>query len=190
MALKFEGFKYLPKAAVFDLDYTLWPLYVDCLSGPPFRLKNHIVTDRSGSRITFYKDVPLILHSLKDHGIKIGIASRTGAISWAEKIVQLIPLPQIQEDKSSNSVTYSKTLKNVVDAIEIYPTSKVRHIKQIAKKFDINLNEILFFDDENRNIHDIRGIGVTSILVNNGMTVKVLHEGLKKFNNNMKDIYS
>jgi len=45
-------------------------------------LKKFYFKKSSGSRITFYKDVPLILHSLKDHGIKIGIASRTGAISW------------------------------------------------------------------------------------------------------------
>jgi len=45
-------------------------------------IKKFYFKKSSGSRITFYKDVPLILHSLKDHGIKIGIASRTGAISW------------------------------------------------------------------------------------------------------------
>jgi len=175
---------------VFDLDYTLWPLYVDCLNGPPFRIVNHVVTDRSGSRIKFYKDVPLIIHSLKRHDIKIGLASRTGAISWAEQIVQLIPLPLIQEDETPKSEIYSKTLKDVVDAMEIYPTSKVRHIKQIAKKFDINLNEILFFDDEIRNIRDIKGIGITSILVDDGMTVEVLQEGLRQYNKNMKDYYS
>jgi len=74
--------------------------------------------------------------------------------------------------------------------MEIYPTSKVRHIKQIAKKFDINLNEILFFDDEIRNIRDIKGIGITSILVDDGMTVEVLQEGLRQYNKNMKDYYS
>ncbi|ORX44134.1 magnesium-dependent phosphatase-1 [Piromyces finnis] len=190
MALEFEGFKYLPKVVVFDLDYTLWPLYVDCLSGPPFRLVNHVVTDRSGDRVKFYKDVPLIIHSLKRNGIKVGIASRTGAISWAEQIIQLIPLPLIQEDEVPKSEIYSKTLKDIVDVVEIYPTSKIRHIKQIAKRLNINLNEILFFDDETRNIRDLKSIGVTSIFVDDGMSIKVLHEGLREFNKNMNNYYS
>ncbi|OUM56459.1 hypothetical protein PIROE2DRAFT_49432, partial [Piromyces sp. E2] len=143
-----------------------------------------------GSRIKFYKDVPLIIHSLKRNDIKVGLASRTGAISWAEQIVKLIPLPLIQEDEVPKSELYSKSLKDVVDIIEIYPTSKIRHIKQIAKTFDINLNEILFFDDESRNIRDLKSLGVTSILVDDGMTVKVLHEGLRQYNNNMKAYYS
>ncbi|ORX76270.1 magnesium-dependent phosphatase-1 [Anaeromyces robustus] len=190
MALEFEGFKFLPKVVVFDLDYTLWPLYVDCLSGPPFRIVNHVVTDRSGQRIKFYKDVPLILHSLKRNDIKIALASRTGAISWAEQIIQLIPVPLIQEDEVPKSEIYSKTLKNIVDAVEIYPTSKIRHIKQIAKRLDCHLNDILFFDDEYRNIRDLKSLGITSILVDDGMTVKVLHEGLRQYNKDLKDYYS
>jgi len=42
----------------------------------------YISLKSSGSRIKFYKDVPLIIHSLKRNDIKVGLASRTGAISW------------------------------------------------------------------------------------------------------------
>jgi len=40
---------------------------------------------------------------------------------------------------------------------------------------------MLFFDDEHRNIVDLERIGVISVLVKNGMTMKVLMDGLKKF---------
>lgn len=40
---------------------------------------------------------------------------------------------------------------------------------------------MLFFDDEYRNIADLEKLGVVSILVKDGMTIKVLMDGLKKF---------
>lgn len=40
---------------------------------------------------------------------------------------------------------------------------------------------MLFFDDEQRNIVDLERLGVVSVLVKNGMTMKVLMDGLKKF---------
>lgn len=41
---------------------------------------------------------------------------------------------------------------------------------------------MIFFDDENRNIVDITNLGVTSILVKNGMTLNVLKTGLEMHN--------
>lgn len=39
---------------------------------------------------------------------------------------------------------------------------------------------MIFFDDETRNIVDISKLGVTSVLVKNGMTMTVLREGLEQ----------
>lgn len=40
---------------------------------------------------------------------------------------------------------------------------------------------MIFFDDEHRNIVDLERLGVVSILVKKGMSMKVLMNGLKKF---------
>lgn len=40
---------------------------------------------------------------------------------------------------------------------------------------------MLFFDDEHRNIRDLSKLKVTCILVENGMTLQLLHEGLQKY---------
>lgn len=40
---------------------------------------------------------------------------------------------------------------------------------------------MLFFDDEYRNIRDTVSIGVTAILVDEGVDSNVIEEGLKKY---------
>lgn len=52
---------------------------------------------------------------------------------------------------------------------------------RISKACKIGLEDMLFFDDEHRNIADLEKLGVVSILVKDGMTIKVLMDGLKKF---------
>lgn len=52
---------------------------------------------------------------------------------------------------------------------------------RISKSCNIELEDMIFFDDEHRNIVDLENLGVVSILVKNGMTMKVLMDGLKKF---------
>lgn len=52
---------------------------------------------------------------------------------------------------------------------------------RISKACKVELEDMLFFDDENRNISDLERLGVVSILVKNGMTIKVLMDGLKTF---------
>jgi hypothetical protein len=42
---------------------------------------------------------------------------------------------------------------------------------------------MLFFDDEHRNIYELEKHGVTSVLVERGVTMDVIEEGLKRFAN-------
>lgn len=64
---------------VFDLDYTLWPFYVDC-SDPPFKKSTKHIVDACGSKVKSYPHSTDILKNLSSLGYKIGIASRTAAI--------------------------------------------------------------------------------------------------------------
>ncbi|KAJ8968597.1 hypothetical protein NQ317_004413 [Molorchus minor] len=48
-----------PKLIVFDLDYTLWPFWVDTHVSPPFRkVSNGSIVDNYGSQIKCYPQVP------------------------------------------------------------------------------------------------------------------------------------
>jgi magnesium-dependent phosphatase 1 len=53
----------LPKIIVFDIDYTLWPFWVDTHVAPPLKaVKNGSkVQDRYHENFEFYEDVPSIL---------------------------------------------------------------------------------------------------------------------------------
>lgn len=45
---------------------------------------------------------------------------------------------------------------------------------------------MIFFDDEQRNITDVGGLGVVSVFVKNGVSKSVIEEGMKMFKNRNK----
>ena len=54
---------------------------------------------------------------------------------------------------------------------------------RIKKVSGVDYTDMLFFDDENRNIVDVTRLGVLSILVKNGVSHAVIKEGLDQFSN-------
>jgi len=68
---------------IFDLDYTLWPFWVDTHITPPFRVKKKkdngekIIEDAYGFEIKLYPEVLQILEKAKTEKIKMGTVSRT-----------------------------------------------------------------------------------------------------------------
>ena len=52
---------------------------------------------------------------------------------------------------------------------------------RFKKRSGIAFKDMLFFDDEHRNIRDLEAHGVISVLVDGGVTMKVIEQGLKMF---------
>ncbi|XP_069094263.1 magnesium-dependent phosphatase 1 isoform X3 [Pleurodeles waltl] len=122
------------------------------------------VIDTAGAHITLYRDVPEIMAQLHGEGIRIAAASRTGEVAGANQLLDLFHLQHYFSIK------------------EIYPGCKVTHFERIQKKSGIPYSEMVFFDDETRNIRDISKLGVTCVHVGrDGMTSKTLEDGLESF---------
>lgn len=51
----------------------------------------------------------------------------------------------------------------------------------IKSQSQMEYNEMMFFDDEHRNIVDISKLGVVSVFVKEGVSKNVLEEGMKLF---------
>ncbi|XP_048374245.1 magnesium-dependent phosphatase 1 isoform X2 [Sphaerodactylus townsendi] len=117
-----------PSLVVFDLDYTLWPFWVDTHVDPPFRKnRDGSIQDRNGQPVRLYPEVQAVLEQLHQEGIPMAAASR------------------------------------------------------LCQQTQIPLSQMLFFDDEARNIHDVSNLGVTCIRVPNGMNLSLLKSGLEAF---------
>ncbi|XP_028933452.1 magnesium-dependent phosphatase 1 [Ornithorhynchus anatinus] len=154
----------LPQLVVFDLDYTLWPFWVDTHVDPPFhRSRDGVVRDSRGKTVRLYPDVPAVLDHLKGLGVPIAAASRTEEIQGAKQLLDLFNL--------SRYFAYK----------EIYPGCKVTHFERLQEKSRVPLSQMIFFDDEKRNIVDVGKLGVTCVHVRSGMSLHVLAEGLERF---------
>ncbi|KAI3752929.1 hypothetical protein L2E82_24971 [Cichorium intybus] len=106
-----------------------------------------------------------ILNALKEKEVDMAIASRSPTRDIAVNFVDKLGI------------------KSMFVAQEIFSswTHKTEHFKKIQQKTQVPFNQMLFFDDENRNIEAVSKMGVTSILVNNGVTIEAFRQGLKEF---------
>ncbi|KAJ1697740.1 hypothetical protein LUZ63_006252 [Rhynchospora breviuscula] len=141
----------LPRLVVFDLDYTLWPFYCECRS--------------KRETPSLYRDAKGIMYALKDKGIDMAIASRS-------------PTPDI-----ANAFLDKLDIKSLFVAIEIFSswTHKTEHFQRIQRRTNVPYKSMLFFDDEDRNINSVSKMGVTSILVENGLNLDMFKLGLRNF---------
>lgn len=103
------------------------------------------------------------MSDLYSAGYQLAIASRTGETEGAEQLIRLFDWD------------------NYFTVKEIYPGCKIEHFTRIHEKTGVPFRDMLFFDDEPRNITDLRSKGVACVLVKNGVTKKLIQEGLQKF---------
>lgn len=144
-------FQVLPRLVVFDLDYTLWPFYCECHTK---RERPHLYPQAKG-----------IMYALKDKGIDMAIASRS-------------PTPDI-----AKTFLNKLEIQSLFVAQEIFSswTHKTEHFQRIHRRTGVPFKSMLFFDDEDRNIEAVSNMGVTSILVGNGVNLGALRQGLTNF---------
>ncbi|MCJ1311677.1 hypothetical protein MMC25_005350 [Agyrium rufum] len=84
----------LPKVIVFDLDYTLWPFWIDTHVSPPLKSKDGgtKAVDRWGESFAFYSDVPNILSS-RPESLTFSLASRTQTPELATQLLKILQVP-------------------------------------------------------------------------------------------------
>ena len=164
----------LPKMIVFDLDYTLWPFWVDThVTGPLKANADHSAAkDRTGESFAFYREVPSILFSLQEKAISVGVASRTHAPDLAREMLRLLHVPD-HDGKKRKSLEF-------FDHFEIYPGSKIKHFNKLQKTTGLRYEDMLFFDDEHRN-KEVESLGVTMYLVNDGVTKEEVSNGIREW---------
>lgn len=164
-----------PKVIVFDLDYTLWPYFVDSFVQPPIskhqpKKNTQLVVDSYGSDLSGFPDVTRILHTLKHHCLEdeqhLAIASRSPAEEIARQVIDHLGWT------------------SYFSSFQIYPSCKTNHMNQIKRDLGFKrFDEVLFFDDHPANITSTRGIGVMAIKVYEakGLTMNDLFHGLKEY---------
>ena len=153
----------VPKLVVFDLDFTLWSaggLWIDCTSWP-FSERDGRIFDAEEREFKLYPEVDAILQQLQAQGTLLGVASRTSEPGWARWVLDMW------------------NLRNQFHFEEIYPGSKVTHFEALHQKSEIPYEDILFFDDEQRNIDEVAPLGVSAYLVESGVTRSSFDEGLE-----------
>lgn len=181
----------LPKIVVFDLDYTLWPFWVDThVTGPLKAQEGGLkVKDRYGEGYGFYSDVGGILdavcsgllparssaylfYQLRQKGILIGAASRTHAPDLGREMLKLLKIPG-SSSSSQRAIDY-------FDHLQIYPGNKTTHFERIHRDSGIAFEDMLFFDDESRN-KNVEVLGVTMQLVRDGVTIREIDAGVRSW---------
>ena len=170
----------LPKVVVFDLDGCCWDpeMYELWGGGSPFKQnKDGTLSDRSGTRVHLLGDVKNILYELKtDPKWKdsiVAVASTCDAPEWARECLRKFPV--------GDGLTMSDVFSE--DVTEIYEANgKDKHMREIAKKTRVSLDQMIFFDNQTNNTSCVAAMeGPTVVYTPEGLTRELFEEGLSKF---------
>ncbi|CEH17217.1 Magnesium-dependent phosphatase [Ceraceosorus bombacis] len=184
----------MPKLFAFDLDYTLWPAWVDTHVDPPLRRASgdaiNKVVDSNGQPLSFYPHVPTLLLSLARTSIPIAAASRTSAPTAAKQALSGLflkdtdPAPADEPPHSPRRSVEDRTrivkAISLFDYMEIYPGSKITHFNRIHKDSRVPYEDMIFFDDERRNSEVERKLGVHFVEISNsGLDLETFENGVR-----------
>ncbi|OOG00501.1 hypothetical protein ASPCADRAFT_202358 [Aspergillus carbonarius ITEM 5010] len=170
----------LPKLIAFDLDYTLWPFWVDTHVSAPIKPRdnNSRCTDRWNESFAFYPAVSSIIYACKSKNIPLALASRTHTPDLARDMLKAL---HIIPTFSDNPAAKTKSVRalDYFDYVQIFPANKTQHFSRIQQASGVAYEEMLFFDDEARNRNVETELGVTFCLVKDGMTREEVDRGVR-----------
>ncbi|CAM9411816.1 unnamed protein product [Ascophyllum nodosum] len=163
----------LPKLVIVDLDKTLWPF--DCheeTMGPYNRLgdSSDEVSCRSlrgmNKVVRLFPEALDVLRCVKQQGsIRLAVASRS-------------PI-----DTAARGILGTLGVLELFCCLQIYRGSKSEHAREIMAVTGVPYRDMIFFDDDQRNIKTVSGLGVCCIKVSkdSGLTFDAMRSGLKKY---------
>lgn len=198
--------KKIVKLMVFDLDCTLWPFHVECSYSPPFKMNGDQVVDARGEFITkqimiesisqnvsynvvwclslFF--VILILYQPSNHsltGSKMSPYSEVLEVleKWSKKC-PIAAASRTHYAEGAEVLLNYFGFNKYITYKEIYPGCKLTHFNSLKKKSNVEFKDMLFFDDENRNIIDVKTLGVECKLIDEdiGVTKKIVDDTVAK----------
>eukprot|EP00593_Proboscia_inermis_P015226 CAMPEP_0171314312 /NCGR_PEP_ID=MMETSP0816-20121228/50224_1 /TAXON_ID=420281 /ORGANISM="Proboscia inermis, Strain CCAP1064/1" /LENGTH=158 /DNA_ID=CAMNT_0011803055 /DNA_START=245 /DNA_END=721 /DNA_ORIENTATION=+ len=148
--------------------YMLWG------GGAPFSKKtDSTLVDCSGSSVKMLGAVPEILLELKtDDRWKdavVAIASCTDEPSWAQDCLRMFEIGD------------GYCIKDVMHHEEIYKSNKQKHLRNLAEKTGIALEDMLFLDNEMGNCQSVASIGVTVAYTPKGVTAQIWEKAIANF---------
>jgi len=149
---------------VFDLDLTLWHcgplLWCDQLMPPLGRTASGQIVAACRTEVRLYPEVPELLAGLAAAGHSLALASRTSAPEIARRLLDLFGIAGHFPHQ------------------QIYPGDKSAHFQALQRETGVSYADMIFFDDEPRNIESVARLGVAAHLVHHGMTRELLETAL------------
>lgn len=178
----------LPSLLVFDLDYTLWPFWVDTHVSAPVKPKDKhtVMVDRWGEPFSFYPDTPAILHAARERNIPMSLASRTSAPELARDMLRGLVIPNPAGSQAEKKNEKEIKAESYFIHPQIFPGSKTKHFQRIQAALqksgkEVAFADMLFFDDEARNRNVESELGVTFCLVRDGVTKDAIDSGVNEW---------
>ena len=150
------------------------------LDGPPFTRKEdeNVVVDGYGNEVRLFPGTEEVLAEIVQSeqyaagAIQIGYASRTNYPEWALECLSKLSCPGAPE----------RSLLEIASFKEIYPGDKKTHFRRFHEKSKVDLEHMIFFDNERRNCTSVSQLGVQCVYTPDGMTYAAWVRGLERFN--------